>query len=94
MIDMNKKTKKELIEEIDELNKTIDKKECELVKYEHISTCVDMAEEYKLIYDKYVAAGFKKEEAFESLKITVERTINDFMRDTTSNRRRISYTRY
>ena len=91
---MANKTKKELLEEIEKLNEVIGEKEQDLVKYEHISTCMDMAEEYKLIYDKYEAAGFTKKEAFELLKIAVERTINDFMRETTNGRRRNSYGGY
>lgn len=91
---MANKTKNELLMEIEELRKTLDDKENELIKYEEIAMCTNMGEEYKLIYDNYVKAGFTEGQAFKLLQITVERTINDFIRSTTQQRRFTSYRPY
>ena len=92
---MANKTKNELLAEIEEINKKLYETEQDLIKYEQISACANMGEEYKLIYDNYLKAGFTKAEAFELLKITVDRTVTEFTRDIRSNYyRRGSYRRY
>lgn len=94
---MANKTKNELLVEIEELNKKLFEVEQDLVKYEQISACATMGDEYKLIYDNYVKAGFSKADAFELLKITVDRTVTEFIRDIRynyNNRRSYSGRRY
>lgn len=91
---MANKTKNELIAEIEELNKKLYENEQDLIKYEQISACANMGEEYKLIYDNYLKAGFTKAEAFELLKITVDRTVTEFTRDIRSSYRGVRYRRY
>lgn len=89
------KTKNDLIEEIKVLEEKLYECSQDLIKYEQIATCANMGEEYKLIYDNYLAAGFTKDQAFKLLEVTVERTVSDFMRDIRGNsRNRISYRRY
>lgn len=78
---MANKTKNELLKDIEELHKVICEKEQDLIKYEQIAACANMGEEYKLIYDNYINAGFTEEQAFSLLKTTVEFTIRDFMTD-------------
>lgn len=88
---MANKTKNDLLKDIDELNKKLAETEQDLVKYEQIAACANMAEEYKLIYDNYIKAGFTKDEAFILLKTTMECTVNSFMRDIRNSRSYSSY---
>lgn len=81
------KTKNDLLNDIEALNKELDKKECEIRKYESLSACKNHAEEYKDIYDNYVDAGFTKDQALEILKIIIDRTINIVMYENTNYRR-------
>ncbi len=89
---MANKTKNDLFMEIEELKKELLSKEQDLIKYEQIAVCANMGEEYKLIYDNYIKAGFSEEQAFDLLRVTVERTVHDFMGDI--RRRGTSYYRY
>lgn len=90
---MANKTKNELLVDIDNLNKALNDKEAELMKYEQVAACKNNAEYYKSIYDSYVEAGFTEEQSLEILKIIVERTINNFMSEATRTRR-VSYYNY
>ena len=85
------KTKAELIAEIEAMRNELQEKEIELEKYEQIATCANMGEELKLMYDNYVNAGFTEEQAFEMIKITMDRTIHNFLYPP---QRRISYRQY
>lgn len=92
---MANKTKNELLQEIQDLQKELMNKEQELIKYEQISACLNMGEEYKLIYDNFINAGFTEEQAYGLLQITMDRTVNEFMRDIrNSHRYNPSYRNY
>ncbi len=94
---MANKTKNDLLQEIEELNKQLREAEQDLIKYEQIAECLNMAEEYKLIYDNYIKAGFTEEQAFDLLRITMDKSIPEFMRDIRYNRNHrnhVSYIRY
>lgn len=85
---MSNKTKNDLLIDIENLKNELREREDKLAKYDTIAMCADMGEEYKLIYDSYVKAGFPEEQAFELLRVTVERTINTIMYRSTP---RVSY---
>lgn len=94
---MANKTKAELIVEIEELNKKLFSLEQEVIKYEQVAACANVGEEYKLIYDNYISAGFTEDQAFRLIEITVERTIDQFTRDirySRESRYRRGYVRY
>ena len=90
---MPNKTKNDLLKEIEELNSQLYSTEQDLIKFEQIAKCASVGEEYKIIYDSYMNAGFNKEEAFELLKVIVDKTANSFLHDIAFNRRS-QYQRY
>lgn len=85
------KTKAELLEEIRKLEGLIIEKDNEIIKYEKVSACANMAEEHKLIYDNYIKAGFSEKQAFDLLERIVDHTTTELMRDINISR---NYTRY
>lgn len=91
---MANKTKNDLLQEIEELKKLLCEKEAKLAEFEIINTCVDASEEYKLVYDNYIKAGFTQEQAFDLLRITVDRTITDVVFEAKRNMRLNSHRYY
>lgn len=82
---MANKTKNDLLQEIEGLKKLLQEKEAKLTEYEIINACANAAEEYKLVYDNYIKAGFTPDQAFELLHITVDRTISDVVLEVRRN---------
>lgn len=89
---MANKTKNDLLLEIEELKETLANKEDELVRYREVQAFENMGQEYKIIYDNFVKAGFTEEQAFRLMEISVERTIHDFLRPARGTYR--NYSRY
>lgn len=89
---MANKTKKELLEDVERLEQQLRDTREDLRKYEYISSCANMAEEYKLIYDNYVKAGFTEGMAETMLLKTMDHTLPYLMTNVRGSR--VSYRSY
>ena len=65
------KTKKELLEEIEQKNKELKSLKSEVKKLENYRKYDDCANEIRTVYQSFVNSGFTEEQAFEILTITL-----------------------
>lgn len=65
------KTKKELLEEIEQKNEELKSLKSEVKKLENYRKYDDCANEIRTVYQSFVNSGFTEEQAFEILTITL-----------------------